>query len=89
MKIVKRTKKYFYVELGDNDLEDVFSASDLIRVEREDIDNKYITLSDMVKCDGDYEEVDYPREWLVKDGWEYKFVIPNNADDILDERKEA
>lgn len=36
MKIVKRTKQYFYVELGDNDLEDVFSSSDLIRVERID-----------------------------------------------------
>ena len=84
MKIVKRTKKYFYVELGDNDLEDVFSASDLIRVEREDIDKKYMTLSDKVKGDGDYEEVDYPMDWVVKDGWDYKFVIPNNADEILD-----
>ena len=88
MKIVKRTKKYFYVELGEKDVEDVFSSSDLIRVERDDIDKNY-TLSDKVKCDGDYEEVDYPSEWLVKDGWEYKFVIPNNADDILDEREEA
>lgn len=84
MKIVKRTKKYFYVELGDKDLEDVFSASDLIRVEREDIDNGYRTLSDMVKCDGDYEEVDYPDNWVEKSGWEYKFVIPNNADGIID-----
>lgn len=83
MKIVKRTKKYFYVALGDNDLEDVFSSSDLIRVEREDIDKNY-TLSDKVKCDGDYEEVDYPNEWVVKDGWDYKFVLPNNVDDIVD-----
>ena len=60
MKIVKRTQKYFYVELGDNDLEDVFSSSNLIRVEREDIDKNY-TLSDKVKCDGEYEEIDYCR----------------------------
>ena len=87
MKIVKRTKKYFYVELGDNDLEDVFSASDLIRVEREDIDKKYMTLSDKVKCEGDYEEIDYPMDWVVKDGWDYKFVIPNNVDEILEETR--
>ena len=88
MKIVKRTKKYFYVELGEKDVEDVFSSSDLIRVERDDIDKNY-TLSDKVKCDGDYEEVDYPMNWVVKDGWEYKFVIPDNVDDILDEREGA
>ncbi len=86
MKIVKRTKKYFYVELGEKDVEDVFSSSDLIRVERDDIDKNY-TLSDKVKCDGDYEEVDYPMDWVVKDGFDYKFVIPDNADDILDERE--
>jgi len=86
MKIVKRTKNYLYVELGDRDLEDVWASSDLIRVEREDIDKGYTTLIDKVKCDGEYEDVDYPDDWVKKSGWEYKFVIPNNADEILEER---
>ena len=33
---------------------------------------------------GDYEEIDYPNEWVVKDGWDYKFVLPNNVDELVD-----
>lgn len=84
MKIVKRTKEYFYVELGDNDMDDVYTSTDLIRVERNDIDKKYMTLSDKVKCENDYEEIDYPDEWVVKDGWDYKFVLPNNVDEVIE-----
>ena len=84
MKIVKRTKKYFYVELGDKDLDEVFSSSDLIRVERKDIDEGFRTLSDMVKCDNDYEEINYPDDWC-RVGWlnQLEWHLPKNIDEVV------
>ena len=42
MKIVKRTKKYFYVELGDNDLEDVDVVNFADSCTADTVNNEYL-----------------------------------------------